>query len=616
MGFRGFQSAKVLTYLAPGALAVMGCLIAIPSSASAFDEEAEVASDALVFAVPDDLTVDSIAAEAGPDVAAALTQQIQALYNTGSSSEERLAAAASLRTLSADIESASLRQRVVRRTDLIEAGLTALQTEPAPSEDVAKLVNDLVTAANAFEGENNSTAASIVRANYRALKDSQPAVLEVLKPALMQHYFNHNLHITLSETLLTKLVTDYQTKTGGIADCILGAWVTGTQVTDTRVSANIRASDSVGKFDLVVHGDTRSRTQGRKDPATIFTHGNHHFTIHCPVTFDGQSLTAGTSTIDVDANNTTVGASTDYDGIPIFGSIARKIAISEARKKRGQSEAIAAYKLARQAIPEFQTEVNEKFSEANTSLQDELLKGLNDKGVAPDSYSARSSETHLALSSRTMGTERLGGSPQPFAPLPLTGIAIQLHETALNNAIDGLKLNGRAIPEDELVSELEKSLGELLQREISLTDGEDVVKEEAADDEPPATFVFSQTDPIRIRFEDGKAVLMMRSGIRQEGKDEIPEQKIAVPIGLSIEGGKLVLSPPERVTEIVVAGVERASRLQQVARANQIRRLLKSRLPRRELDPVITVPLSDTRDLDLTLIDIQSNDGWLYTEMQ
>ena len=597
------MSAKCLTVAIAGLVALSG------TSAFAY-QEAQI-----TVTVPDDLTIEGIAADAGDEVASKLAADIQTLYNSGASAEDRLAAAANLRSAAGELGSGSLKRRLLRRVDLIETGIKVLQTDPAPSAETVKLVSTLVASANSFEGENLSSDATVVRDSYRALREANPEITNQLRPVLMQHYFNHNLHITLSEPLLSKLVADYQTKTGTVADCILGAWVTGSKVTDTHVSANIRPSASNGLFNLVVKGHTRTNTRGRKDPATIFTRGNHYFTINAPVTFNGQSLAAGNATIDVNTNNQTVGASTDFDGIPLFGSIARKIAISEARKKRGQSEAIAAYKLANEAIPEFQREVNNKFAEANKSLQDELIKGLADKGVAPDAYSARSSETHLALSSRTMGTGRLGGSPQPFAPLPSTGIAFQLHETVLNNAIDGLNLNGREIPEDELVGELEKSLGELLQRDISLTDGDDVAAEEA-DDEPPATFVFSDTDPIRMRFEEGSVVLMLRTGIRQEGKDEIPEQKIAVPIGLSVEGGKLILSPPEKITDIVVAPIKSASRLQQVARANQIRRLLNAKLPRRELDPTITLPLSDTRDLDLSLIDIQSSDGWLYTELQ
>ncbi|MEZ6063662.1 MAG: hypothetical protein R3C19_25210 [Planctomycetaceae bacterium] len=572
-------------------------------------------SDEPVFIVPGDLIQDALTEEAGEETANRISPRIQTLYNTEATPEDRLKAAAELRADLPGLPTASLRSRLRRRVDLVEAGIKALQVTPAPTDEQQKLVTDLVSAANAFEDQNLSTNAVIVRERYRTLKSSSPAIMSVLRPVMMQHYFNHNVHITVSETILSQLVSDYRCKSGGVADCILGAWVTGSQVTNVNITADIKPSASYGSFNLLADGQTQSNTSGRKDPATIYTRGNHSFHIVSPVVFTGETLSAGASTINVTARNQLVGFKTDYDGIPIIRHFARKIALRKIQETHGQAESIAARKLANEALPEFTAEVNQKFAEANTQIQSDLLQGLRNKGVAPDSISSRSSESHLAVSSRTMGLSRLAGSPQPFSPIPYRGLAIQVHETAVNNALDGMELNGREIPEKELDQELQKALSELLQRDISFAGMQTHAAEPADEEEPESTFLFSDNDPIRFRFDDGKVVLMLRMGIRQEGRDDIPEHHIEVPIDVTLQNGKLLLSPPTEARDIRVAPLGARS-LRGVAQAAQIRRVIRARLPVREINPSMSLKLSDTRQLSLHLIDIQTADGWLYTDFQ
>ncbi len=596
------------------AATMLSVVFAFPVAAQ--DEEtADEVSMEPVLIVPDDLIADALIEEAGDAVSERISPQLQTLYDLDLTPAERLQAVSELRAAIPGLPTASLRNRVARRVDLLDAGLRALQVSPAPSEDQQKLVMDLITAANAFEGQQLSTNSATVRENYRVLRSSAPQIYSILRPVMMRHYFNHNLHLTVSETILSQFATDFQSKSGRIADCILGAWVTGSQVTNVNITADVKPSSGNASFNILADGQTHSNTAGTKHPATIYTRGNHYFHMVAPVTFTGDTLFAGPTTINVNANNQTVGVRTEFDGIPIIRGIVRKIALRKAAELKGQSEAIAARKLASQAVPEFQAELNQRFAEANTQIQTELLQGLRNKGVAPDSISARSSESHMAISSRTLGTARLSGSAQPFSPLPYRGAAVQVHETAINNGIDGLNFEGRDVPEDELDRELERSLSELLQRDISFSNINSQVVEQTDADEPPATFLFSDSDPIRFRFDAGKVVLMLRMGIRQEGKDDIPEHHIEVPIDVTLQNGKLLLTPPAEARDIKVAPLGRKS-LRLVAQAAQIRRLLTARLPSRELDPVVSLKMSDTKRMNLRLIDIQIADGWLSTEFQ
>ena len=552
------------------------------------------------------------------ELAEQLSTKIGMLYNVNLSDEERLAAADQVRELLGNDELGNFRSSVNRRIDLITAGIHAEQIESLSAEDRAA-IKTLVLSANRFEDTCSAADADAVRSVWLQLEPNSE-VRAILEPVLINHYFNHNMHVTLSEHMLSRFVSDYQTRNGTIAECILGAWVTGTKVTNANISADIKHSSDTGHFLLQLNGQTTSNTQGRKKPATIFTRGNHTFLIDAPVFFDGETLSTGEASIDVNTNNQTVGVKTDLDWIPLFGSIVRKIARKKARARRSQSEQIAAQKITDEALPEFVEEVNQRFSKANKTIQQDLFAGLNNKGVGPDSISSRSSESHLAVSSRTMGGARLGGTAQPFDPLPQQGIAIQLHETAINNFIDGLELNGRSIREDQLKHEISKSLSTLLQRDITFGDSTETAatEDEAsdADSEPPATFVFDENDPIRVRIEEDSVILVLQITIEEESKDALPKHRIEVPIGIAIDGTDIVLSPPAKLTTIRATALEPVNALKRAGIANQIRRIVVARLPERKIDGGVDIAASDTKNIDLQTHVISSSDGWLNIELQ
>ena len=72
-------------------------------------------------------------------------------------------------------------------------------------------------------------------------------------------------------------------------------------------------------------------------------------------------------------------------------------------------------------------------------------------------------------------------------------------------------MDGRTIPEDQFFDELSDALGELLQRDIKLGEDDDSAPAEPAADDPPATFALSDTDSIRVRFEEDTIVLILQN---------------------------------------------------------------------------------------------------------
>ena len=471
---------------------------------------------------------------------------------------------------------------------------------------VDRLIQSLLN----YEHDQLGADAENARIAWRALRNDFPAAAAALRSVVNDHYFNHNLHFVVSEDLLSRLISDYRTESGCIAECIMGAWVTGSQNTTVNVRADIKPSSNRAMFDLNANGNVQSSTVAQKSPATVWSRGNNNFWMNKSVFFDGRNVTSTAADFNVNTNSQVTGLATNYDGIPIVRGIVRRIASQKIAESKPQSEALTAQKIREAALPKFESEANTQFSTANDTLN-KMFASLERRGVAPDSTSARSSNTHMALSTRTIGLSRLGGSVQPPSALVATGAAVQLHESALNNAIDALGLQGRTILEKNLAQELDVALSDLFQREIKLTDGLPQPVANNEEPEPPTSFVFSTTDPIRVHFNHNQITLVLRAGVLQEGKDAIPEQIITIPIDMALQGGKVVLEPGT----IGVASKEETDRLKQITRANQIRRILARRMIRRELSPTIDLQAAGDKTLPVTVTMIQLVDGWLSAEM-
>ncbi|MCA9085370.1 MAG: hypothetical protein KDA81_15010 [Planctomycetaceae bacterium] len=507
----------------------------------------------------------------------------------------------------------SLSSQLRRRCRLAETGLKALQ-EYGADDHVRELVNELIIRACIdYEQSGRYAHTEVVRRIYADLRFNHPAVFQKVSPPLVEDFMNYNIHFVLSEPMLSRLLSDSRTESGDVADCILGAWVTGCQVTDTTVRADIRPSMGQACFNLVVDGRTHSNTQGRKKPATVFTRGNHAFTICKPTYFDGERLTSSHASMDVDANNQTVGVSTDYDKIPIIGRIARKIAWREVQEKHAQSEAIAAQKLRDRALPEFEREVGNRFSEANSNFQNKVLQNLRDRDIAPESYSARSTDSHFAVSSRTLNGETLAATRPPSSPAPRRGLAVQMHESSMNAAIESLGLKGEMTP-SEVISRIEVALEEFTGREISL-------RREDAPVDDNTTFIFDDSDPIRVRFDEGEVIFILRTGFRQKDRNrEIPKHVFEIPVGFELADGNLtVIAPSTDVRGILSLRPRAIEGRGNVAQARAIAKELLDKTfkeARTPIDSNVDVPLNDNRKIRLRLTTFELADGWVTGVLQ
>jgi len=515
-----------------------------------------------------------------------------------------------------------------RLADAIDAYVASKESADA---FFVQQVASLIAAIEAFEEGARRQDAYRVRRGAEIVKVLTPSGSARLSNMVQRRYLASNLHLGIAESLLNNVISQQRNESGCVADCILGAWVTGTQVSSANVNVNLVPNASTAQLSMSIVGTASTNTQGRKDPATVYTIGNHSYSGSKSITFDGRRFTSSKTFLSVNTNNRTVGVETDFDWVPILGLFANAMARKETAKKAPQADAIAAQKLANQLVPRFDKEVDGRIAKANGDIESQLFSKLRGMGLVPQSISASSSDIHLALATRTMDGSQLAAGTAPPMPIPTSGISVMVHESLINNALDSLELAGKTLSEPELTSSIEDKLSEILGRPFNFKDQAAVGaapgrakvvltsagSQEEADDEEgevdekaskEATFVFDSIDPLRVKFNDGGFALILRTGIQQEGADDVPLHEVTIPITMTRNGGQLILEAGDPG----VRGLVPIPRLRRAAMAAQIRRIVKARTPKRELDlKPIEVPVEGKPSILLSITELTVQNRWL-----
>jgi hypothetical protein len=493
------------------------------------------------------------------------------------------------------------------RTDLtnLEAALEAYE-ESGSSEDSHKVLETLAAAEKTAIDEGDR-----------------------LDRGVRPHYMNYNLTAVTSDAMLTKLLGETSQTTGPVVDYILGANVSGNEWTTSTVSVRIEPSNHAALIELVIDGITQSSTVGVTSQANIYTSGYHRFGAVKEIRFDGTNISTGPARMTyVQPSNTTTGASTQFSGFPILGRMADNIAVNEAEKRRGESEAIAADRLQTRVLPEVDSRVDKLIQDANSRLHRELHRRLREAGIYPLAVRARSNQTFLRLSAEIADKQELAGDMAPSIGYENAGLVLQLHESLLTNSVHRMKFAGQSMTDAQVKAELERFLSLLAGRKVEI--GKSMAKSppvplKAVPPGPgkpsapaPAAapensgdnslLVFDSNDPIRFTIENGEISLILRAGIKQEGKEDIPTQSITVPLRLSVKGNQILV---DRGTVQVAPATANADRATQVVRAGVMRKKLESVITPMALDGIIHVPREGRTDADLTISDIKAFGGWL-----
>lgn len=345
-------------------------------------------------------------------------------------------------------------------------------------------------------GPSGDEARAIVAETRRLAATGDEAGLE-LASAVEQHYRNANLRIAVATDLLRRLLPKTEPTTSVINDRIAGTPVRGKSTTASVLSVVASPDPSAWRLTLRADGTVHSNTLSRGGPAVLRSHGATKFAAEKPISVERTGFKSLPTRVTATGSSTRlVGLSTKYDGVPLFGSYARSTARREySRSKRRASVEVRA-KVERRVSQEFDGRVDAALTRLDQRYQKDVLGRLARLDLRCEPVELRTTESRLIGRLRIAGNQQLAAhTPRMRAPSDSL-LSVQLHESTLNNAIEGLELAGQWMTMVQLRERLTDRLDYTPTTELSAEAARTQVR-------------FSEDDPIRIRFAEGQAELTL-----------------------------------------------------------------------------------------------------------
>jgi hypothetical protein len=342
---------------------------------------------------------------------------------------------------------------------------------------------------------------------YDVLRWSSDLEIGALAETINTYYRNANVRVALSSELVNRMLPRAQQQYEPVQDTILEARVEGDSVTTTRLRLVLVPDRSRWNIGLEALGEVASRTSSSKGPATFHQDGWSLFRARKRVTVDRRGIRMQNAEAAANASNNLNDFQTDFDGIPLFGNLIRAIARNQYESSQPAAKQEVEGKIVWRATSQLDREVAQKLEKSKRDLQTKLVNPLRELDLEPTAVDLETTPQRLIARCRVAGRDQVSAStPRPQAPGDSI-LSVQLHETALNNVLEHLRLHGQRIELRELYRDMTTRFS---QEPVTIPE-----------DLPENVYVtFADEDPVRVDCQDGRVRLQIRlKELMQEGTD-------------------------------------------------------------------------------------------------
>jgi len=386
----------------------------------------------------------------------------------------------------------------------LQKELRVWATEPI---SMARLMADL----EKYERTNLASDAQAVADDYRALHWADTPEAEQLSKHVDTHYRNANLRVAVSGQLLNRMVPQPQAIEAPVRDRVVNVPVYGTSTTFTKLFVRLVPDPRRIRIGMEAEGLVASDTVSTSGPATLYNEGQSTFLVRKLLVLGPQGLAVWPAVAEAENNfNYLVSLETDFDGVPLVGSLVRNIARNQHEQVRDEARMEVEQKIAIRARDQLDAEMRPHLIKAAESIEQKQAATLHRLGMelAPVNFST--TEERVAARLRLGSPRQLGAhTPRPRAPSD-SWFSMQLHESSLNNVLEQLDLDGRAFSLQELFAWVAEKLDkpelnnlEDLPENVHLTFApQDAIRLHCKDGHIEVTFAFSELTQGRNRWRD------------------------------------------------------------------------------------------------------------------
>lgn len=359
--------------------------------------------------------------------------------------------------------------------------------------DCTALLDDI----EAYEESRRVDAAHSLARLYQNSRWSTNPAIEELSALINSHYRNANIRVAIASALLNRMIPDIEPTDEDVDEYIQGARVYGVSRIKTELRATLVPDYSRWRVGVEASGEVASSTAANAGPATFYNEALSRYLARKLLIVERNGVSVWRAEAEADSEAGLTGFRTDFDRVPVLGWLARSIALDQHDNRFHSARREAEERLAAVVSERLDEAVHARLEKAEQEFDEKLWSPMKKLGLNPVAVDLHTSTTRLIGRYRLAGDHQLGAhTPRPQAPNDSL-LSVQIHESAMNNIVEQLKLDGK-----------ESDLRDLY-REIGAVFAHPEL--EAPDDVPEGvTIRFADSEPIRFRFEQGRVIVTLR----------------------------------------------------------------------------------------------------------
>lgn len=328
--------------------------------------------------------------------------------------------------------------------------------------------------------------------------------------SLNTYYRNANMRVAITSELISRMIPEVDAQVKPVRDRILGADVRGTSVAHSDLSLRLIPSDRTWKFALENQGRINTGASSRQWPVAIRSDSFAAFRSSTPIEITPDGAVLGSTAVNVDAKTKLRGIRSDFDSVPLFGSLVREIARNRYDSMAPVTGQIQKAKIRGGVSGEVDQKVSEQLDIASETLARRLTGPLGSLQLSPLVVDMQTAESRLSARYRVAGDWQLAAfTPRPRAP-QASLMSVQMHQSAINNLLETVLPSGEP-----------KSIGEVAAQVKQLFGVQDsLMKDDDDDFAADALIQFASTRPITVEIEDDILWVTIRvMRLKHEGID-------------------------------------------------------------------------------------------------
>jgi hypothetical protein len=272
---------------------------------------------------------------------------------------------------------------------------------------------------------------------------------------------------------------------------ILGIPVRGTSNTTTDLALRLSPSDDALRFALEARGTVNANTRARERIATVYSRSHSNFVVQKPIVIRPNGARGLAAEIDVDLSTQLSGVETTFDPVPLLGWIVRRRVEGAYEQRQSEARREAQRQMTETMRERIDEESHKLIDQANQRLEQDFQNWLQGLSLERPHIEMRTTPQRLIVRTRLANENQLGANtPRPRAPSDSL-VSVQVHESAINNVLGQLELDGLTFTVRELHFWVADKLG--LPLEANLAEQRDDVR-----------ITFAPRDAIQVHCQDGR----------------------------------------------------------------------------------------------------------------